>query len=87
MSSFQAAVTNSSAAAGWYWPNPGTQDRVALHNVVRKVEKLTCCLNTPGAFGPCCDTSHPDLCLCEDINTQQDFLNCLGEKTFLAYSD
>jgi len=70
------AVTRKSASNSWYWPNPDTGAEVALQNIIHEVEDLTCCVNTPGA--PCCDTSYPNLCLCDDINNQDDFLRCLG---------
>ena len=50
------------------------------------MEKLRCCQNTPGAFGPCCNTSHPDLCLCDDIVTQQDFQKCLGKDILIIHN-
>ena len=75
----QTAVTELSGANCWYWPNPGTEANVTLHNIIHGVEQLTCCVNTPGAPGPCCDSTYPNLCLCDDIVTQQNFLDCLGK--------
>ena len=76
----QTAVTyDKYGASCWYWPNNGTGKEVALHNVIHGVEQLSCCVNTLGAPGPCCTEQHPDLCLCEDIITPQDFQECLGE--------
>ena len=75
----QTAVTELSGANCWYWPNPGTEANVTLHNIIHGVEQLTCCVNTPGAPGPCCDSTYPNLCLCDDIVTRQDFLDCLGK--------
>merc|ERR1712037_106866 len=71
------AVTRKSASNSWYWPNPDTGAEVALQNIIHEVEDLTCCVDTPGA--PCCDASHPNLCLCDDINNQDDFVRCLGD--------
>jgi hypothetical protein len=71
------AVTRKSASNSWYWPNPDTGAEVALQNIIHEVEDLTCCVDTPGA--PCCDASHPNLCLCNDINNQDDFVRCLGD--------
>ena len=70
-------MTRKSARNSWYWPNPDTGAEVALQNIIHEVEELTCCVNTPGVGGPCCDTSHPDLCICEDINNIN-FLRCQG---------
>ena len=64
-----------SGVSSWYWPNPGTEANVALQYVLHPVKQLTCC---DGISGNCCDKLFPDLCLCEDLVTQRDFINCLG---------
>ena len=62
-----------SGVSSWYWPNPGTEANVALQYVLHPVKQLTCC---DGIAGNCCDKVFPDLCLCEDLVNQRDFLNC-----------
>ena len=78
----KSALRNISEDNSWYWPNPDTGVEVAVHNIIHMVDHLTCCVNTPGA--PCCDTTYPNLCLCDDINTQQNFGTCLGEQRILC---
>ena len=74
----ESALTQLSEDNCWYWPNPETGARVSgLHNIIHMVGKLTCCVNTPGA--PCCDTTYPNHCLCDEINTKEDFKRCLNK--------
>jgi len=63
-----------SASNSWYWPNPETGAQVSIQNVNRPVQNLACC-----AGGPCCATSYPNLCLCNDITIEADLLRCKGQ--------
>jgi len=77
-------LISTSAKSSWYWPNQGTGAEVALKKTIHDVKHLTCCANPlgQGASQPCCEKTHPDLCLCDKITSRKDFLDCQGVKTY-----
>jgi len=78
----KALISTSATSASWYWPNTDTGSQVALKKTIHDVKHVTCCNDATitGADQPsCCDTTFPSLCLCDRVNNQTNFLNCLGK--------
>ena len=83
----QKALTSVSASSSWYWPSQDTGSEVALRKTIHDVKHLTCCDNatTTGAPQSCCETKFPPKCLCDKINNQTNFFDCLGNAQLIDW--